>query len=245
MIYQLRFDSGDTYVGSSFSNLGAEPPSLRSAKQLYNVIERVELEECTELEAPKRLEHWIEVLRPTITWNVGSYSHPEITEVIKLFTSTDLSLTQIADITHVNYDTVKKILQGKLHRGATKGLDLKAIKAQRKKKYKLYSLEGEYEYEVAGLFEMKHNLSPGFLSRLKKSDYELPLEKFSFKPYDPKVQRFRSDEGVDFDMDKIEAVKFFTELKVPKPRIQQIFDGKHTSGWQIVQLVSKNSWFPT
>lgn len=245
MIYLLKFDSGDTFVGSSYSRLGDEPPSLRSAKQLYSLIEKVELEECTEEEAPKRLAHWIEVLDPSITWVVGNYSHPEIVEVLKLFTNTNLSLKEIADVTHVNYDTVKKVLQGRVHKGLTKDIDLTAIKKGRKKTYKVYTLDGELEYEVAGLFELKQGLKPGFLSRLKKSGYELPIERFSFKPYDPKVYQFKSDEGIDFEMNKLDAFRVLKECGVSKTRIQQIFDGKHTAGWQIVHNLAKNNWFPS
>lgn len=245
MIYQLRFDSGDTYVGSSFSKLGAEPPALRSAKQLHNIVEKVELEECTEENAEARLAHWIEALQPTITWNVGTYSNPEITEVINLFLNTDMSLKEISNETGVNYDTVKKVLQGKLHKEATKGLNLADIKKSRKKVFKVYSIDKEYEYEVAGMFELKHSLKPGFMSRLKKSGFELPLEKFSFKPYDPRVYKFRSDEGLTFDMGKKEAFRVLTECGLSKNKIQHIFDGRKEQGWEIVHNIAASNWFPS
>lgn len=244
MIYLLKFDSGDTYVGNSFSRLGHEPPALRSCKQLHNLIEKVELEECNKDNAPSRLAHWIEVLQPSLTWNVGTYSNPEITEVVKLFVNTDLSLKEIADVTHVNYDTVKKLLQGRVHKEATKGLNLDEIKKARKKMYRVYTIEGSHEYEVASHFEAANGLKSGFLSKLKKSGFELPIEKYSFKPYDPRVYRFSSDAGDALDLTKIEAYEMLTKLNMTKSRIQRIFDGHIVNGWRLKHHVTKSNWFP-
>ena len=244
MIYLDKFSNGDTYVGSSYSKLGQEIPALTNARLLHSLIERVELEECDEANAPSRLKHWEEVLKPTIIWDVGSYSNQEIAAVVKLFLTTTLSLIEISNLTGVGYDTVKKVLQGRQFTDITKGLDLDKIKKARIKKYVVYSLDGAHEYEIASLFESENGLKSGFLSRLKSNKYELPLEKFSFVPIDPKVYNFVSNEGLNFKMTKLEAYSILVDCGLTKNKVHKIFTGNKVEGWEMQHISNDQSWFP-
>lgn len=81
----------------------------------------------------------------------SKYTNHQILEVIRLYTTTGMTHTEISDVSGVGLSTVQDIIHRRSHTSMTKDIDLKAH--ERKHVYRIYSPQG-VQYEANTIEEL-------------------------------------------------------------------------------------------
>lgn len=171
-IYKLVFSNNQVYVGQSqdtetrhrqhLSARGKGSPRLQQAFHLYGDPQFELLETTTDLD--NREKYWIEQLNPQLNVLPGgeamrglnhprcSYTAAQIKEVVRLYTTTTLKVSEISDLTEVKQGTCHDVLKKRSHLWATEGITIHD--RDRPTLYRIYSPSGE-EYTAHDLKELE------------------------------------------------------------------------------------------
>lgn len=252
-IYKLNFEDGSFYIGQTtnldvriinhVSSKGKGSPKLQKAFSNSKYLGYDVLLECPTEQLDTEETRLIEELKPPLNTLPGGeglrglnhprsiYSKEQIEEVVRLFICTNISYTQITDITEVSNSTVHDIVKKRSHTWATEHIDPKLLEdAKNRRKINLIVYDkynNEYEVTQQNLFEQEHNLTPGTIGRLTKSSNR---EGWSLTKH--KVLAITDDFGESFTMTYPEAKEFLDETDLSKYQKDRILNKqKPSAGW--------------
>jgi hypothetical protein len=200
-IYKIVFQDGTTYVGQTqdynrrikehLSTRGKGSPKLAKAFQQDPEPAFYIVEETTDLDL--REVYWIDVLKPELNVLPGGdgmrglnhprakYTRQQILDVVQLWCTTALPVTDISRSTGVEEGTCHDIIKKRSHLWSTDGVDMMVY--DRKRTYKIYDPLGNlYTGTTIREVSEKSGLATSAVSSLMNSKRGVNLQGWSVTP---------------------------------------------------------------